>query len=177
MIKLLLVGESVTTCARFIYYCFQQSPRTDQTQSLVFLANSLGWDSSFLRLFLLDLSMMINANGVEHKALIVLIHQSMDEVDMQYKDVDFKDLKEFQDKSVKSGIAAPPSSPEGTPPIINGWESSLKKEEDRLIRKLVSIQEFKVFLALFEVIMDIHEKEEPELDQELNEKLLYELEL
>lgn len=119
--------------------------------------------------------MLADANGIEHRALVVLIHQSMDEVDLKYG---FETIHshDFLEKSSLSGIKAPPSSPLGTPPTGNNWEASLKNEEDRLIRKLVSIQEFKVFLALFEVIMDIHDDHDNS-DLELTDKLMHELEM
>lgn len=119
---------------------------------------------------------MANANGIEHRALVVLIHQSMDDIDLKYN-AEKIDRQDFMEKSNISGIHAPPSTPVGTPPASSNWESSLKNEEDRLIRKLVSIQEFKVFLALFEVIMDIHDQHDSKVEQELSEKLLHELEL
>lgn len=122
--------------------------------------------------------MMVNASGIEHRALVVLIHQSMDEIDMKYKsETGQVNSLDFLEKSNLSGIQAPPSSPVGTPPTSSKWESSLKNEEDKLIRKLVSIQEFKVFLALFEVILDIHDKHDLNLKEELSERLLEELEL
>jgi hypothetical protein len=177
LIKLLLIGESASTCASFVY-CFNKISRSDQTDLLVYLSNSLSWDSAFLRLFLLDFSMMVNANGIEHRALVVLIHQSMDEIEMKYKLEKAGSLPNALLESSKlSGIQAPPTTPTGTPPASSNWETSLKNEEEKLIKKLACIQEFKVFLALFEVIMDIHEKRDSQVDEQLGQILFEELEL
>jgi hypothetical protein len=176
-IKLLLIGESSSTCASFIF-CFNKISRSDQTDLLVYLSNSLSWDSAFLRLFLLDFSMMVHANGVEHRALVVLIHQSMDEIDMKYRSEKGGTVSnDLLETSKLSGMQAPPTTPTGTPPASSNWESSLKNEEERLIKKLVCIQEFKVFLALFEVIMDIHEQHKSQVDEQLGQILFEELEL
>jgi hypothetical protein len=176
-IKLLLIGESANTCASFIY-CFNKISRSDQTDLLVYLSHALSWESSFLRLFLLDLSMMVNANGIEHKALVVLIHQSMDEVKMKFN-LEKADAQSnhLEEKLNFSGIQAPPTTPVGTPPVFSSWESSLKNEEEKLMRKLVSIKEFRVFLALFEVIMDINDKHDSQADKQLCQVLIEELEL
>ena len=145
------------------------------TELLATLSKSLSWDSTFLRLFLLDFSMIINANGVEHRALIVLIHQSMDEADVRKRPN--KSL-EFEAQERRSGIEAPPNSPCGTPPNSKSiWEYGIQIEEENLIQRLVSIQEFKIFLALFEVVMDIHEKHDLDFEETLTSQLMNEMEL
>ena len=140
----MLVGESPKSCATFLYN-MAHLPISQRVSLVRVLSYTLSWDVEFMQTLLLELSALVCVSGLDHRAHILLIYESMSASPDESPKTDTWSLAPRKWNEIKG--------PEVSP--VDGMPRMWKQlDPEDVMDRLMTVKASQTFLALFEVLLE-----------------------